>query len=67
MKKVLIINFLIFTILIGFLCTNVLAVTVTEEALENSFKKIMEESNNSEDNSTSTSVNNMIIDKTQRD
>lgn len=59
MKKVLIISFLIFTILVGFLSTSYAAVTVTEESLENSFKKYAENSEN-EDSSVSYS---MDIDK----
>lgn len=39
MKKILIISFLVFTILTSLLCTSYAAVTITEESLENSFKK----------------------------
>lgn len=59
MKKVLIISFLIFTILMSSLITSYAAVNVTEESLENSFKKITESSEN-EDSSTNYS---MDIDK----
>ena len=58
MKKVLIISFLIFTILIGLLSPTLLATTITEEALESAFLKYVEE--NDDD---SSSVYTMNIDK----
>jgi len=59
MKKVLIISFLIFTILISVFSTSHAAITVSEESLENSFKKFAESGDN-DDSSTTYSMN---IDK----
>ena len=59
MKKVLIISFLIFTILVSYFSTSYAAITVTEEALEQAFKNFIEYSK-AEDSETNYSMN---IDK----
>ena len=64
MKKVLIISFLIFAILISFLGSTYAAITVTEETLENSFAKFIAESENNSDSTGMTDdLSTMSIDK----
>ena len=57
MKKVFIISFLIFTMLLSFLSASYAAITVTEESLQKSFDKYATSSENKETN------NSMKIDK----
>lgn len=50
MKKCLIISLSIFILLTTIIANTLLAITITEESLESSFKKLMEESKNNSDN-----------------
>ena len=67
MKKLLIISLLMFIILTSIFSNILLGVTVTEEGLENSFKKLIEESkNNSTDMELTDESLTMSIDKDKK-
>jgi len=62
MKKVLIISFLIFTILISFFSTSYATITITDESLETSYQEILKEV----DLKSLLEITSLTIDKTNK-